>query len=252
MNPQRSSTGCSAPSSLPPAGPALRQPADGYRYSADALLLADFTARLFDRSGASPRCIVDACSGCGVVGLVLAHRWPTARIRCVERDPELHGFCEANVRDASLEDRVFPLHADLRRWAQGAETARADLVVMNPPFHPAGSGRLNPHPQRAAARHQLHGDIAELIEACATLLEDPGHLCVVYPTSRLQDLIAALQQQRLVDLTLQFVHGRVDGPSPIVLVGAVRSGARHTRTLAPLVHPPPGSPTGSAGIMEVP
>ena len=59
----------------------------------------------------------------------------------------------------NLEDRVTIVEGDLREISRANPARRADLVVANPPFRIARSGRVSQDEERAAARHELAGGL---------------------------------------------------------------------------------------------
>ena len=69
-------------------GISLLQPVQGYRFSLDALLLADF-ARL--PVGAS---VADLGTGCGVIPLVLARKHQDARCVAFENNPDMAALAQ--------------------------------------------------------------------------------------------------------------------------------------------------------------
>ena len=63
-----------------------------------------------------------------------------------------------------------------------------DLLVSNPPYQPLGAGRVSPHHQRAAARTECFGSLAELLSSANWLLRPAGQLALVLPVSRQTEL----------------------------------------------------------------
>lgn len=74
-----------------------------------------------------------------------------------------------------------------------------DLLVSNPPYWPAGSSRQSPVLERAAARNELFGTLAELISSARWLLKPGGRLAMVLPWQRQQE---AEQLLTINDLSL--------------------------------------------------
>jgi tRNA1Val (adenine37-N6)-methyltransferase len=215
----------------------LRQPADGYRFSVDAVLLAGFCR------SAGARSALDLGAGCGVVGLLLAHRNPALRLCGVELQPELAELAAANVRDNGLQARVAMIAGRLQDFGGTAEfPLPVDLVVSNPPYRAAHSGRVNPHPQRAAARHEIHVDLAALAEGAARMLRRGGRFAMIYPAERLGSLLAAMQRWGLEPKRLRLVHSRPGERARRVLAEGIK-GARSGLTVeAPLyVYAGPGA-----------
>ncbi len=220
------------------------QPRRGYRFSIDSLLLADLvTAGPVDAAPPrpGPLRVVDLGAGCGVIGLLVAHRRPAAQVTLVELQPEMAGLASRGVELSNLQGRVTVLPADLRQLGKGPDGhpqldgASVDLVVSNPPYEPRGRGTENPQPGRATARHQRHCAIDELMAAARRLLRPAGLLAVVYPAADLPGLLQAAAAEKLGAERLRPVASRAGEPANRVLL-VLRKGGRRPLVLdAPLV-----------------
>ncbi len=154
----------------------LWQPRAGYRFSVDALLLADFAAsQQFERA-------YDLCTGCGVVALALAVGRATGEVVGVELQPRLAAVARKNAVENHVVERVRIVELDLRDLdASRAQLpgASAELVTCNPPFRPEGQGSTNPDDEEAIARHELRLRIDEVVATAARLLRPGGRLLLV-------------------------------------------------------------------------
>ena len=72
----------------------------GYRFSMDPVLLADFV------SMRTAKRILDLGAGSGVLGLLLAARYPKARATLVELQRGLHDLSERNIELNAMAPRV--------------------------------------------------------------------------------------------------------------------------------------------------
>jgi len=126
----------------------LYQPKNGYRFSVDSLLLFDFINLRKANS------IADLGAGSGIIGILLAGKYPDASVDLFEIQESLAGIANKNVILNRTADRVRVITCDLR-VLQVAPTGypRYDLVVSNPPFSRLKSGRLNTGEEKSIARH---------------------------------------------------------------------------------------------------
>lgn len=212
---------------------ALEQPRDGYRFNADSIYLAAQVAR------ERPHRVLDVGAGVGVIGLCIADRAPTARITFVERQEALAALCTSNVARAEGRDADVVVQADIRTWRA---SELFDAVVLNPPYYREEDGRVNPEPTRAAARHQLHGTLEELVVASVRHLERVGSLHMVYPAAGCTQVCAILDALGLRAVEARFVHPRIDAAATTVLLRASHAARRRFVAHAPLVcYTPSGS-----------
>ena len=204
----------------------LRQATDGYRFSLEAFLLADFVSA----SHASP--LLDLGTGCGVVALLLARRFPQARVIGMELQASLAAMARQNVVCNGVEAQVTILQADARCAAGLFPAGAFGTVVCNPPYRVVGKGRLNPNLEKAMARHELTLTLAQLVQACQHLLTRRGLLAMVHHPSRLAELSARLEAAHLRPRRLRLVHATPQAAASIVLVEAVQ-GSRGALTVLP-------------------
>ena len=184
------------------------QPANGYRYSIDAVLLAALP-RL--KPGQT---LLDLGTGCGIIPLILAFRNRKVRITGVEVQSELARLAAMNVEHNGLEDRIRIIHEDLRRLSPVMVGGPVDWIVSNPPYRRAVSGRVNPDAQRALARHEIKVNLRQLIGTARKLLKTGGRFAIIYPSERAVDLFSEMRRAGLEPKWLQCVHSQAadDGP----------------------------------------
>ncbi len=195
----------------------IRQHRDGYRFSIDSVLLAFFARpRPRDR-------IVDLGTGCGIVALMTAWRNPSVTVTGVEVQPDLAVLARANAADNDLAGRVRIVQQDLRRLRHG-DFGPIDLVIANPPYRRAGTGRINPDDEKAVARHQLLATMADFIAAARYLLDIGGRFAVVYPAECGVDLICGLRQAGMEPKRLRPITAYPGARAGQILVEAVKGG----------------------------
>lgn len=203
------------------------QPRQGYRFSVDAVLLAHFLAPEPEAR------ILDLGAGCGIVSLILSHRWPAASFVALEVQPRLAEVLRRNVTINSLENRGMVIEGDCRRIATLLPSNSFDWVAANPPYYPAGSGRHHPETERAKGRHEILGTIGEMVLAAAFALKAGGQAAFVYPAAREETLLGVLRENGLAPKRLQMVYPYPGAEAVLVLVEAVKDGGGDLAVLSP-------------------
>lgn len=211
----------------------LWQPLKGYRAAIDPALLAAFAP-------AEPGMrALDLGCGAGAAALCLAARTPGLDLHGLERRPEYLDLARRNAAENGL-----PLTAhegDVLRPPAALRAPPFDLVLMNPPFHPAwasaapDAGRDAAHREQAGPRAgRADSTVGDWIAAGLRRLRPGGAIAVVHLPGRLAAILAALEGPAGA-IEILPVAPREGRPASRVLVRA-RKGRRAALTLlAPLV-----------------
>jgi tRNA1(Val) A37 N6-methylase TrmN6 len=207
----------------------VAQKSDGYRFSLDPLLLADFA-----RAGSCDR-VIDLGTGCGIIPLLMARQATGAQIVGVELQQELADLATRNAALNGLAGRIAVLLADVTALRRHFPVSSFDLVVANPPYRVPGSGRISPKAGRDLARHESTAGLADFLAAAKYLVRPNGRLCFVYHPSRLPELLTAAALLKLAPLRLRMVHDSEAAEAGMFLVELVK-GRKGTFTVqAPLL-----------------
>lgn len=204
----------------------LEQPAQGFRFAIDSVLLADFAT-----PAQGP--VADLGAGCGVLCVLLAARGLAGPFSALELDPLAAACCGRNLARAGLAGRVL-IH-DLSQPHPELRPKSFALVISNPPFGQPGRGRLSPDPAKARARHELALTADDLWQRAAELLAPGARLALCWPPGRLPQALAGLRAHGLAPRRLRLVHGRAELPAKIALIEAVQGGGEELRVEPPLI-----------------
>lgn len=142
----------------------------------DGVLLGAWAQVPGDKADAA---VLDVGCGTGVIGLMVAQRYPGASVVCIDVSTEAVTECADNIASSPFAGRVEAHEADFMQFASDCQF---DLIVSNPPFF---TERIqSPDRLRAAARHDDSLPLASLIRGGAELLSDNGRLALVLPAGR--------------------------------------------------------------------
>ena len=202
---------------------------EGYRFSIDAVLLAAFSA-----PGDNDH-IVDLGTGCGIIPLILGHRHPAVKITGIEVQPELAALAAQNIEANELKERITILCGDIKLLSIQDFGGPSDIVISNPPYRKGRSGRVNLHPQRAVARHEILATLEEVAGVAARLLGIGGRFAIVYPAERITDLLTNLRSAGIEPKHIQTVHAKDHDPARLVLVSGTKGGRPGAAVHEPLV-----------------
>ncbi|MDR7132084.1 tRNA1Val (adenine37-N6)-methyltransferase [Algoriphagus sp. 4150] len=146
------------------------------KISTDAVVLGALA------DAASPREILDVGTGTGVIALMLAQRFPTAKIQAVEIDPLAASQALDNFRANAFSERMQLWKG---RFQDFQTQEKYDLIVSNPPYFP---GHLkSPDVQRNMALHTDELSFQDLLGKVLQLLQGDGQFWLILPPRQMQD-----------------------------------------------------------------
>ena len=181
----------------------LLQKKRGYRFSVDAPLLADFIRpRPEDR-------LLELGAGNGVVSLLLSRK-AFREIVCLEVQPGLADLARRNVVLNRLGEKIIVLEEDLREFRP---KEKFDLVFSNPPYIKSRGGALSRSEEKSIAKHEIKGDIFDIMQAAGEVLKEDGRACFIYPVRRRDDFDRALREAGLKIAVLRYIHPRTGDPA---------------------------------------
>jgi tRNA1Val (adenine37-N6)-methyltransferase len=204
----------------------VKQHGSGYRFSLDAVLLAQHARPGPDHT------VLDLGTGCGIIPLILAYRYPKIKVYGVEVQTELADIATINIAENHMEDRIAIYCKDLKRLKQDMTSGPVDLVVTNPPYRKVESGKLNPDQQRAIAKHELKATLFDVVDTARRMLRTSGRLVIIYPAERMVDMILQMRSAGIEPKYIRMIHSSRQVNAKLILVEG-KKGSRHGITIGP-------------------
>jgi len=207
----------------------VKQDPSGYRFSIDAVLLAYHAD---PRPGEK---ILDLGTGCGIIPLIIGYRNPESSIHAVEVQPALAELAALNVRDNQMQDRILIRCQDMKTLKPDDIGGPVDLVVCNPPYRRPNSGRINPVPQKALARHEIEATLIDVVRAAHRMLRTAGRFVTIYAAERLSDLISQMRCDHIEPKLMRIIHSAWNTEAKLVLVAGIKGGRPGLKIEPPLI-----------------
>lgn len=147
----------------------------------------------------SPR-VLDVGCGTGVVGLMIAQRYPDASVTCIDISEKAVAECAGNIATSPFAGRMTVSHDDFLLFNTASHY---DLIVSNPPYFK--DSLQSPGAERTLARHDDSMPLPEMMKKATELLPANGRVALVLPVEREDDVIfaasvAGLQPVRRCDV----------------------------------------------------
>ncbi|MBP3730568.1 MAG: hypothetical protein J6I40_03745 [Mailhella sp.] len=209
----------------------LEQPAGSFRFSEDALVLANAAAALPLPEDSA---VCDLGTGCGVAAFAVLMQHPGWVAAGLEKEPELAAAAERNAVRLDLASRFCSVRGDaaeesaLRLLRSSLESLRGeqgksggplfDAVMCNPPWKMANRGRVSPGYLRRSALFGTDDTYRIFFSAADRLLKNRAVLIAVAGAERTADMLAALPDRLNPELlTFCLTRGGTDAEWVILL-----------------------------------
>lgn len=122
----------------------LQDPAR-FCFGMDAVLLASYVQMKKARRA------LDLGTGNGILPLLLSARTDCAHLTGLEIQPASADLAARSVALNGIEDRISIVQGDIREAGRLFKAASFDFITCNPPYRPAGTGRVSGKKQAADA-----------------------------------------------------------------------------------------------------
>lgn len=201
---------------IEPLGNSLRiVVSESHTFGTDAILLANFASvKRKDKA-------CDMGTGCGIIPLIWC-KGETKEITAIDIQPAAIEQLKKSIEMNSLGERITPVNCDLRSLKGVLEAGSYDLVTMNPPYKPVGTGIESISEAERIARHEVTCTVDDAVSAAARLLKFGGRFCMCHRPERLCDIIVAMRHGGIEVKRIRFVTQRADTAPWLVLVEGKR------------------------------
>ena len=162
----------------------LYQSKNGYRFNSDSMILSWFVNKSCSALP-SDASALEIGAGSGIVSIVLKRRGFLPKIDCVEIQRSLYEILSKNIERNSLSNEISAFCADFADFAK-TKRKKYDLIFVNPPYFAKESGHLSIDSEKALAKHEVAGSLADFFEISKNILRKGGRFIVIFPASRVQ------------------------------------------------------------------
>ena len=202
----------------------ITQPADGFRASTDAVLLAAAV------DAKSKDTVLDIGSGVGTSGLCVAFR-TGVQLTALEQQEAYANLARENAVENKIEMQV--ICGDLFDTPAALKDQVFDHVITNPPFFEA-SDTVAPNDQSKAHAHVTDYALADWITQSLKRLKQGGYFYIIMRAERLDEILSALSPS-CGEIRILPIVARAGQPAKRVIIRARKTSKAPLKLLAPFV-----------------
>jgi tRNA1(Val) A37 N6-methylase TrmN6 len=184
-----------------------------YKFSMDSVLLANFVrVKKTDF-------VVELCSGCGVVSILVDEKCKPKRIVGIEQNSALFVLSQKSIF-VNHQTNIEFVCDDLKNAPKIVGNEAADAVICNPPYFEKPQNSQNINPKYLATKYETTASLADILLVASRLVKFGGKVFFVYSTLRLPELLSIATKNNLACKQLKFVFN--GDKSDLVLVKFVK------------------------------
>jgi len=188
----------------------ILQNRNGYRFSVDAPILADFLPSLPSEEA------LEIGTGCGIVSMLALYKKKFSHITGIEIQEPLSRLARLNAEKNGFHHRFRVINDDFNTVYAGFKGTRT--IFSNPPFFELKRGRLSPNDEIRDAKAETKLKLRQLIKKAARILTPNAGLYLILPFHRYDELVTLSRQSGLFISRLREVFSFKDGKPERFLV----------------------------------
>ena len=204
------------------------QKKSGYKFTTDAVLLANFA------HGAKGKRVLEVGCGSGVISILIASKQQPKSIVGVEIQQEVYEMANRSILLNGLQDTISLLNIDAKNL--GSEYNESfDMLVSNPPYRKIGSGMTQREDTLCISRHEVALTLEDLFKIAKRTLKFGGSFYLVHQAERLAEAFILGGKYGIEPKELCPVVPRQNQPANLFLARFVKGGKTGLKWLNPIV-----------------
>lgn len=209
-------------------GMRIIQKKNGFRFTMDSVLLADFA------SISEKAVVADLGSGTGIITLLLHGRNRGSRYHCIEIQQEMTEMCARTVEMNGLSELIQVHNCDVSEAFRYVPDCSVDAVVMNPPYSASGTVIENSKAGQRVSRIHDQDGLLPWFKAAYRMLSGKGKVFCVFPAAQLPDIFQVMRQAHIEPKRLRLVYTRAEKDARLALIEGIKDGGAEMKIMFPL------------------
>lgn len=207
----------------------IYQPADGFRFGVDAVLLSEFA---HIKPGEN---VLDMGTGTGIIPILLAAKTKGRHFTGLEIQEFSAAVAKESVLLNKLEERIDIVNGDIKEASKLFGNESFNVIVSNPPYMIADHGLRNDADEKYIARHEALCTFDDIAREASRVLISKGRFYLIHRPFRLAELFMTLKKYKLEPKRMRLVHSYVDKEPQMVLIEALKGGNSGIKIEKPLI-----------------
>lgn len=180
----------------------IYQDDNNFKYTTDSLILSSFC-----KGGKK---LIDLGCGNGILSLRLIDRFK--EVVSVDLNNDALKLFKKSIEENKLEEKITVIEENILNLKRYFNTNEFDKVIFNPPYYNC----IEPKNNISKAKHSTA--ILRYVEIIKYLLKNSGELLIIFPVSRISELIYSLEEHNLKVKDVIFLKKNISTISKVVIL----------------------------------
>lgn len=191
----------------------LFQYEDEFKFSVDAVVLADFIGVQRDKK------VLEIGGGTGVISLLLKgkNKLENSQITILEIQEKMSQLIERNIRLNSCENIISVVNEDVKKYKLSNSY---DMIFSNPPYMVVDGKIQNISQGKKISRHEIELTLEDLILNVKRLLKPRGEFYLVHRAYRVQEILTLMSKYDFKVEEMEFCYSENKNSANLVLIKA--------------------------------
>lgn len=204
------------------------QKVDGYGFTSDSVLLANFV-----KAKKSDKC-VEIGVGSGIISILVNYKEKPQKIYGFEIQKETALLAKRNVELNSMQNCIEVINDKIQNFKQYINDGDIDVVFSNPPYFKYDKNVCGDCEEKVCSRFDLHLPLHDFFESASRMLKFGGKLFFINDSKRLDECFKVMKTYNVTPKRIYFVHPSVNKNSTVFLCEAVKGGKESLIVMPPL------------------
>ena len=204
----------------------LYQYPEGYNFTSDSVLLANFV-----KTKHSDIC-VEIGSGSGIISILVNYKTKPKKIFAFEIQKKYANLCEKNVEFNNMQNVIQTINDDIKNYNKYINK-QVDIVFCNPPYF--ANVQKSESEEIAICKHESYLPLKQLLEITSKMLKFGGKFFIVYPATRIAELMYELINVSLQPKKIFFAQPNANKNANTVFVECIKNGKNGTIVMPTLI-----------------
>lgn len=205
------------------------QDTEGFKFSLDSILLANFV-----KTSKKKMKLIDLCTGNIPIPLILSKN-KNLEIYGVELQEKVFRQAEKTLKINNIKN-IKLINEDIKKLDKKFETDTFDIITCNPPFFKySEEANFSKNKMKSIARHEIKINLLQIMKISKKILKNNGYLYIVHRTERLIEILECMRENNIEPKKIQFVFPKANKESNIILIKGSKNGKSGIKIMEPLI-----------------